>query len=174
MDQHTAHERVRFERIERALQGRRPESQLLLSPVVVALPPQLLPLLEAQTEALAALGYDAELFGGTSVRLRSVPALLAGRDPAPALESPPPRLPRPRGWRVDRGESGGASGRDPGLPLVGASRTGPGRGHHGRDRPGSPEDRAIRLSVPTAGPTSVRLPQEDVSRWFGRTGWKRQ
>jgi len=22
--------------------------------------------------------------------------------------------------------------------------------------------------------TTVRIPQEDVSRWFGRTGWKRR
>jgi DNA mismatch repair ATPase MutL len=27
---------------------------------------------------------------------------------------------------------------------------------------------------PHGRPTSVRIPREDVSRWFGRTGWKRQ
>jgi DNA mismatch repair ATPase MutL len=27
---------------------------------------------------------------------------------------------------------------------------------------------------PHGRPTSVRIPRADVSRWFGRTGWKRQ
>jgi DNA mismatch repair ATPase MutL len=27
---------------------------------------------------------------------------------------------------------------------------------------------------PHGRPTSVRIPREDVSRWFGRTGWRRQ
>jgi DNA mismatch repair protein MutL len=27
---------------------------------------------------------------------------------------------------------------------------------------------------PHGRPTLVRLPREEVSRWFGRTGWRRQ
>jgi len=27
---------------------------------------------------------------------------------------------------------------------------------------------------PHGRPTSVRIPQADVSRWFGRVGWKRR
>ena len=87
VDQHTAHERVRFERILRTLERGTPEAQLLLAPVVVTLAPGLLPLVEAHRENLRGLGYDVEPFGGGSVRLRSVPALLSGRDPGAALET---------------------------------------------------------------------------------------
>ena len=173
VDQHTAHERVRFERIEKSLQGQRPESQLLLSPVVVALPPQLLPLLEAQAESLAALGYDAELFGGSSVRLRSVPVLLAGRDPGRALES----------------LLGDFRDRQEGDWIVGspAERLAATLACHSSVRAGQALAAETMAAIvrdlrktahpalcPHGRPTSVRLPQEDVSRWVGRTGWKRQ
>jgi DNA mismatch repair protein MutL len=173
VDQHTAHERVRFERIERGLKGRRPESQLLLQPVVVALPPDLLLLLEAQTGSLSALGYDAELFGGNAVRVRSVPALLAGRDPASALQS----------------LLGDFRDRDGGDWIVESpeERLAATLACHSSVRAGQAlaEDtmaaivRDLRKTAhpalcPHGRPTSVRLPQEDVSRWFGRTGWRRQ
>ena len=131
--------------------------------------PQLLPLLEAQAEALAALGYDVEPFGGTSVRLRSVPALLAGRDPAAALE---PSSAISASATVAIGswpESRRPPGRDPRLPLLGASRPGPGRRTPWRPSSGTSGGPRTRPCVPHGRPTSVRLPREDVSRWFGRT-----
>jgi DNA mismatch repair ATPase MutL len=30
------------------------------------------------------------------------------------------------------------------------------------------------LLCPHGRPTIVRIPREEVSRWFGRSGWKRQ
>ncbi|HVQ29954.1 MAG TPA: DNA mismatch repair endonuclease MutL [Vicinamibacteria bacterium] len=173
VDQHTAHERVRFERIEQALKGQRPESQLLLSPVVATLPPELLPLLEAQTESLAALGYDAELFGGASVRLRSVPALLAGKDPAQALEALLRDFHDREGgdWVVE-----GPAGR---LAATLACHSAVRAGQGLAEGTMTAIVRDLGLTAhpalcPHGRPTSVRLPQEEVTRWFGRTGWRRQ
>ena len=173
IDQHTAHERVRFERIQHALVARRPESQLLLAPVVVALPPELLPLLEAQAESLAALGYDAERFGGTSVRLRSVPALLAGRDPAEALESFLRDFKErdASDWVVEgEGERLAAT-----LACHSSVRAGQSLAQETMTAIVRDLGRTTHPALcPHGRPTSVRLPKEDLSRWFGRTGWRRQ
>ena len=56
VDQHTAHERVRFEALLARLAGREPESQLLLSPLVVDLEPRLRAGLEAYAPELLAAG----------------------------------------------------------------------------------------------------------------------
>src|SRR5262249_2219111 len=87
VDQHTAHERVRYEALLERLARRNPESQLLLAPAVVTLPPRLRAVLEAHQEALAAVGFEVEAFGGGALRVRAVPALLAGADPERALAS---------------------------------------------------------------------------------------
>jgi DNA mismatch repair protein MutL len=173
VDQHTAHERVRFERTLGALASRRPESQLLLTPVVMALPPELLPLIEAQGESLSALGYDVEAFGGSSIRLRSVPALLAGRDPAAALESllRDFRERDASDWIVaSPGERLAAtlachSSVRAGQALAPDTMTAIVRDLQGTAHP---------ALCPHGRPTSVRLPREDVSRWFGRSGWRRK
>src|SRR5262249_5796910 len=85
VDQHTAHERVRFERLLEQVAKRTVEMQMLLSPLVVSLPPALRPVLEANAESLAIVGYDVEAFGGGSLRVRAVPAILGSRDPGLAL-----------------------------------------------------------------------------------------
>ena len=81
-DQHTAHERIRFESIQAQLKERRVESQLLLAPAVLTIAPRLRPLLEQHQDALRELGFDLEEFGGDTVHLRALPAVLPGRDPA--------------------------------------------------------------------------------------------
>jgi DNA mismatch repair protein MutL len=86
VDQHTAHERVRFEQLLDRAEGRAAESQILLAPVVFTLAPDLRPLLEEHGEALLSLGYDVEAFGGGAARVRAIPALLGPREPGPALE----------------------------------------------------------------------------------------
>jgi DNA mismatch repair protein MutL len=173
VDQHTAHERVRFERVVAGLEARAAAAQLLLTPVVVKLPPALLPLLEAQAENLLALGYEVEAFGGGSTRLRSVPALLAGRDPSAGLEA------LLRDFQERGGEDWAVSGSRDRLAATvachSAVRAGQALAHDAmaaivRDL------RATRHPTlcPHGRPTLVRIPREDVSRWFGRVGWRRQ
>lgn len=173
VDQHTAHERVRFERLLDRASRRVVESQGLVEALVVSLAPDLLPVLDAHGEALRELGYDVEPFGGGATRLRAVPAILGTRDPGPALERVLRDL-REReaaDWAV-------AGTRDRVAATLAC---------HSAVRAGQPLNVEQMVSIvrdlfrtahPTLCPhgraTVVRVPREDLSRWFGRTGWRRQ
>lgn len=85
IDQHAAHERVLFERLMRQFGGLRIPAQTLLEPVIVTLPPQQAGLFYDQLDALEHLGFQVEPFGPTSFRVRAIPGLLSGIDPAAAL-----------------------------------------------------------------------------------------
>jgi DNA mismatch repair protein MutL len=173
VDQHSAHERVRFEQLIGQVERRAVESQRLLVPLVHELPPELRPVQEANAEALAALGYEVEGFGGGSTRVRGVPALLGTRDPGLALERLlRDLLERESGdWIV----SGVRDRLAATLACHSAVRAGQGLTALSmtaivRDLLGTNEP----LRCPHGRPTLVRMPREDVSRWFGRTGWRRQ
>jgi DNA mismatch repair protein MutL len=172
VDQHTAHERVRFEALLERVEGRLVESQGLLVPLVVDLPPDLRAALDARREELAALGYDLEPFGGGATRLRAVPALLGTRDPGPALE----RLLRDLVER-ESGQWAVSSVRDRLAATIAC---------HSAVRAGQPLHadamaaivRDVRATAhptlcPHGRPTIVRVPRDELSRWFGRTGWGR-
>jgi len=76
VDQHVAHERVLFEQISERLSSGTLESQRLLAPIVLELTSSQAEALTGQREELARLGFEAEPFGGTSLRVDAVPALL--------------------------------------------------------------------------------------------------
>jgi DNA mismatch repair protein MutL len=76
IDQHVAHERVLFERIMERLTAGRLESQRLLVPMMLELPPAERQALVGRTEALERFGFEVEAFGGETVKVTSVPALL--------------------------------------------------------------------------------------------------
>ena len=81
IDQHVAHERVVFERLETELQAGPLASQELLFPATVDLPPGQQGLLAEWRAALERLGFTLEGFGGGTSLVRAVPALLARREP---------------------------------------------------------------------------------------------
>jgi DNA mismatch repair protein MutL len=173
VDQHTAHERVRFEQLLSRVERRAAESQLLLAPVVWPLAPELLPLIEEYAEALASLGYDVEAFGGGSARVRAVPALLGPRDPGEALE----RL--LRDVRDREGAEWAVAGVKDRLAATLAchSAVRAGQALSGESMSGIARDLLMTRHptlCPHGRPTMVRLPGEDVSRWFGRAGWRRR
>jgi DNA mismatch repair protein MutL len=87
IDQHAAHERVLFERLRAQWLERGVEAQGLLAPTVVQLEPLAFAALSECAEATLALGFDWEAYGETSVAIRSVPALLADRDPGQLLRN---------------------------------------------------------------------------------------
>ncbi|MGH7231875.1 MAG: DNA mismatch repair endonuclease MutL [Nitrospiraceae bacterium] len=82
IDQHTAHERVLFERLWRAWRSESVLMQPLLIPESIETPPHAVPLLQQHLPDLARLGLDIEPFGGTSFVVRAVPALLGHVDHA--------------------------------------------------------------------------------------------
>jgi len=73
IDQHSAHERVLFDRFMRMLDEGNAPSQQLLFPLTLHLGPSEAEAFEANQALLTRLGYDAEAFGGHSVLVRSVP-----------------------------------------------------------------------------------------------------
>jgi DNA mismatch repair protein MutL len=79
VDQHVAHERVLFEQAMERLTTGRMESQRLLAPIVIELSRSQAESLSQHAEALDRFGLEVENFGGSSLRLCAVPALL---DPA--------------------------------------------------------------------------------------------
>jgi DNA mismatch repair protein MutL len=84
IDQHVAHERVLFEQIMERLATGRVEGQRLLEGLVIALPPGQREALAAHAAELERLGFEADAFGGDSIRVSAAPAWL-GRDEAVAV-----------------------------------------------------------------------------------------
>jgi DNA mismatch repair protein MutL len=76
VDQHVAHERVLFERITERLTSGRLESQRLLEPMILELPPGTRHALTSHAAELERLGFEIEEFGGETVRVSAFPALL--------------------------------------------------------------------------------------------------
>ena len=80
IDQHTAHERVLFERLWRAWLSHAMPSQPLLIPEPIDLPPHSVVLLQRHLSDLEKLGLTIEPFGSASFVIRAVPALLGNLD----------------------------------------------------------------------------------------------
>jgi len=73
IDQHSAHERVLYERFMREMTEGGATSQRLLMPETVHLSPTDAESLEAHRDALSRLGFELEPFGGHSVLVHAVP-----------------------------------------------------------------------------------------------------
>jgi len=86
IDQHVAHERVLFEELRRDLAGGPLASQVLLFPQTLELGPGKADLLLEWSGDLEGLGFTLEEFGGRSVLLRAVPALLKSQEPQKLIE----------------------------------------------------------------------------------------
>jgi DNA mismatch repair protein MutL len=73
VDQHSAHERVIYERTMEALNGDGSAAQHLLLPLTLDLEPNELDVVESERDLFAAVGFEAEAFGGRSVIVHAVP-----------------------------------------------------------------------------------------------------
>jgi DNA mismatch repair protein MutL len=87
IDQHVAHERVLFERITERLMSGRLESQRLLEPMILELPPGSRHALTSHAAELERLGFEIEEFGGETVRVSAFPALLRREECPTALRA---------------------------------------------------------------------------------------
>jgi len=77
IDQHAAHERINYEIYKKNyLESGTIQKQELLIPEMLDLSAKDIKLFEKYKDDLTALGFDAELFGNSSVRIKSVPAIL--------------------------------------------------------------------------------------------------
>ena len=85
IDQHVAHERVLFERVMERLTAGRFESQRLLMPMVLELAPSACEALVNRIAELERFGFELETFGGATIKVSAVPALLKIEDSSKAL-----------------------------------------------------------------------------------------
>jgi DNA mismatch repair protein MutL len=85
IDQHAAHERVMYEKIQAQMAEQSVDRQPMLDPLVVELPPDELVAFERSVEELNAIGFEIDRFGEQSVVIRSVPAIVKGVDIAERL-----------------------------------------------------------------------------------------
>ncbi len=86
IDQHAAHERILFEQYLSEQAAQAVASQQMLSAVTVELPLAAISLLEEHAEDMSRLGFELEPFGGQTMRIRALPAMLAKIDPSEALQ----------------------------------------------------------------------------------------
>jgi DNA mismatch repair protein MutL len=167
IDQHAAHERVRFERL-RARPRAQAAGQQLLVPRVVELGGVARACLLESREELAAAGFDLEAFGDGAVVLRAIPAAL---DVSMDAESLLARV------GAELGELG-ASGRLPEARDVLLARI----ACHGAVRVGDPleppeMEQLLRdldaipfaQSCPHGRPVMIEIKRSEIERRVGRT-----
>ncbi|MCZ6784926.1 MAG: DNA mismatch repair endonuclease MutL [Proteobacteria bacterium] len=175
VDQHAAHERVLYERLRAEWLDRGVERQGLLAPSPVELEPESVAVLDRERERVSRLGFDVEPFGETSVVLRAIPALLAGREPRALLRD----LARELGAGGDG--DGGADGAGEVRLLAAADRVFASLACHSARRAGDslePREQQGILDAldaipwaptcPHGRPVAVAIELGEIERRFGR------
>ena len=165
IDQHSAHERVLYERAIAELSGGEAAAQRLLLPFTIRLEPKELEAVEAYGELLAGIGYEVAPFGGDAVIAHAVP-------------NPHPRFDAPRCLEelvadLARGRFGGLNNRLERFAATYACRAAVKAGE--RLEPAELErlvDRLFACTLPPhdvhGRPTIVQLPRAEIERRFGR------
>ncbi len=169
IDQHTAHERVLFQRLWRMWMQRELVIQPLLIPESVELTVAQTTLMQKYIDELEQLGLVLEPFGPSAVLLRGVPAGLGPVDGASLV----------RELLEDMAEWSTTSSLDiraqPTLATVacksavqaGRTMTLPEIEHLVRDW----VDEGLMTTCPHGRRTAFRLSSEELDKLFGRTGW---
>jgi DNA mismatch repair protein MutL len=78
IDQHAAHERIRYDKVLKQREQRQPEVQGLLEPATFEVTPRQDAVMKSCLEALAGFGFTLESFGERTYLVRTVPIILAG------------------------------------------------------------------------------------------------
>ncbi|NGZ09027.1 MAG: DNA mismatch repair endonuclease MutL [Nitrospira sp. LK70] len=169
IDQHTAHERVLFERLHRAWATRGIQAQPLLIPDPVELSPPQAALLQRYQNDLQQLGMEIEPFGSSTVLIRAIPVGLGKIDPTTFLQD----------LMDDLTQWDSASSLEARVRLVLASLACHGAVRAGRSM--KPEEIKALLedwrtegeitTCPHGRRTSFRLGITDLEKMFGRAGW---
>ncbi|MBI4365293.1 MAG: DNA mismatch repair protein MutL, partial [Deltaproteobacteria bacterium] len=166
IDQHAAHERIGFERLCAQYRAAGIAKQTLLLPVIVDLGPAQVAAITEHQAILAATGIDAEPFGGGSVAVTALPALLTGGD-VPTLVT---------ALASELAEYGRTTAMDAAtLHLLATMAC------HRQVRAGDPlsEEELTALvgqmtgdisadRCPHGRPTWIRIPKQEIEKWFHR------
>ncbi len=81
MDQHAAHEKVKYERLKAQMLDKKVAKQMLAPAIVVTLSPAELSVIKDYKDNFSDIGYEIEEFGGFDISLRAVPMDLYGNSP---------------------------------------------------------------------------------------------
>ncbi len=166
VDQHSAHERVLYERAMGELTGEGGAAQRLLLPLTLDLTPEELEAVDAYGELLGRVGFEVEPFGGRSVVLHAVP-------------NPHPRFDARRCFEelvadLARGRLGGLANRLERFAATYGCRAAIKAGQ--RLEPEEMQalvERLLACELPPhdvhGRPAIVRLPRHELERRFGRT-----
>ncbi len=73
IDQHAAHERLKYEELKRDIEAKQPMSQMLIEPVVINMSGDEMDAYEENSETFAEMGFDCDVFGDDSLIVRGVP-----------------------------------------------------------------------------------------------------
>lgn len=171
VDQHAAHERLTHQRLRQQFLSGRVQAQRLLVPDVIDLPPAQVESLLNATPILERLGVEIEGFGGQSVLIRALPAMLGGTDAVGLLRDLADELERDEHGAPD--EMAALDGR---LDAVIARMACHGSIRAGRRLSAEEMNALLRQmeATPLAGtcshgrPTWLKLSRGDLERLFGR------
>ncbi len=165
VDQHSAHERVLYERAMQQLAGAGTAAQHLLLPLTVDLEPLELEAVETHADLFRRVGFEAEPFGGRSVIIHAVP-------------NPHPRFDAKRCFEelvadLARGRFGGWANRLERFAATYACRAAIKAGQAlAQDEMRELVARLMACELPPhdvhGRPTIVQLPREELERRFGR------
>ena len=169
IDQHTAHERVLFQRLSRAWENRQVTSQPLLIPEPIELAASQFALLEHCLADLEQLGLVLEPFGSSAMVLRAVPAGLGQVNGALLVEDLLDDLTQWRGTSSLEArarpilaslacQSAVKAGRPMALPEIARLI---------RDW----VEEGLIMTCPHGRRTAFRLSSEELDKLFGRVGW---
>jgi len=92
IDQHAAHERIRYETLKSSyfsacLSGNTPASQALLIPEAIRFPAESRTTMETRISWLTQLGFDVEVFGEDTLLFRAIPSFWGTEDLRPRLKN---------------------------------------------------------------------------------------
>ena len=164
VDQHTAHERVLFERVLKERSEKRVQVQGMLAPATVDLSPVQRESLAQVEELIRGHGFDVEPFGDGAYVLRAVPAMLSARAPDRAFPGRPGLTPRSRLPRAKRGAACCINSVPQRYTCRGRATT----GVDGRVLCGCWSKRRAPTPVPHGRPTLVHLSSSLLEKEFGR------
>jgi DNA mismatch repair protein MutL len=172
IDQHAAHERIRYERLKNSVLKREViEQQELLVPEVIKLSSDKVLELKDKIELLPTLGFDAEIFSEEAILFRTVPAVWGMSQLSPRLKNLLERL-----LEVDAKENAKTLTWDETLfekVAMEACRSSFKAGDHIHEQGAIDLTRKLMKcehpgNCPHGRPTFIKIPQLKVEEWFSR------
>ena len=165
IDQHAAHERVIYEKLTAQQASASVPVQALLEPLPVELTLAQGEELEAWLEPLRKMGFEVEPFGGTTVLVRSVPAVLARIDVRQTLTNVLDELSVGEEPLADEMDARlAAAARNQGAVKAGQTLT----VEEMRSLVAQLEETTMPRTCPHGRPTMIMLSQTWMEREFGR------